>query len=1324
MTHEPPYQDHPILPGRGGLDTETDAALIDATRSPDLENIHFSKQAIEGAFGSRKLHRYLPRLAGVRSLPRPIVRVAAQARIDQVPHSVIPYVAEQQLAATDDMQIDVSFRLNGSYPYTLTGRDQTEDSVSTPPKSGKINAPAGGEFQFQPLAQRGGTDIEELIWVLGLAIIRPEGYKTASGTPDTAVDASQKDVIFPVFYWWSEADRRMKFAAANTYLVPGFDYHLSLQIGKQTTGTSAWYLTGPGGETVALGEVPVGDGATLLPLMDDISRDRKNAIYLCRPMMRDTGVWPDAPLFRGHYGVTAQAYTSNALAEDDVQINDLALPGVGANSYVHYYLRVNDPGNANDGEIRRITTYNGSNSVKIGADMPNPAAMVGATVDVIPPMECCPQDVVLSELRLWNTHLTQAQIQSLAGWRFGTDLTSAEPFKNLGGSVLGDDAKYLIGYWPLSEDGGTLLEDLGPRKNNGWMSGSVKHRSARDGTVSLDGDRVSIQMDLGEDIERHPALSFNLGEDGYRLHYRLTYQLCRDIVNRAVWAIQVLNAGTDTDTVTVQDGAGGSETFEIDDTGAVTPGNVAVDILGPPASLNAEETASRLKTAIDSAIGGTLGSHLSTEVSGSVVYVYSNDVDFPFPAIAFSETGSTFSVREAPERGYYETIHDFDNPKGTTPEPILSLRWTKVNGNRWLYFLWHNGVATYIVPVDRTFAFPVIGQRVNALFGIHKGTGSANDHRFYYFVSNGADAVQGWSETVNLATDVLPGTFAVPDSDKSRLSIGASIVGEPTMGSGQKNACLMRVWEFWVGFRPFMNLVGSPTLIRFPAIDPWTTLDRVLAPADVMPVIAADASTVALEQGSTVFSPTSGQNFSTRLDSYPTKYLLLFPGVPTLHLEEDRSQRTEVRLAAVDAMTLAVGTFASPWDRGTLASAEARVAAYLWGTDFEAATPFFRIQTALGQDVIDPETPEPGYGYEPEEINLSSIPPDGEDWALTELYQDKGALAYTSSEPGRWMVAIVPSSVGVPQELFQPAWADGLVVGVERVRGLGQLELPSGQRDIVAGVGGGLYLIDDRWVRDHPVPSATDRYSVRLRNRSPHEAELLEELLEERLRESWRNRPHYGEGIQLPDSGSIRVALPRTGAGTEFYLFKIRVKLNDVAGKRTLGSRVGMKLRTPGRDLVELQNWWWYLEDGCPVFRIDNFDDFYQVKLGSSELDLVRDNLVLGKWVEIWCEIEIDWGAVAFGTPAFYFEGRRFENTLITGTLTPDEIPTHDQPTGDWLLRSSSSWLGVYGNDDPYVTGSWANPNMVSFRYGIGGQLSKFRMESNTNSEPPVPPHI
>ncbi len=360
----------PIFPGQGGLNTGTHPTNIGDGEASAAENVTFDEASIESPGGTKKLHRDIPIATGTSFAPASIVQAAADLDNAIVPRVFIPY-HEMQDPETE-WQLDVSFRLNHRTDDCLTGADQSTNV---------INAPKGGEFQFQPLVQRGGDDVTRLQWILGLAVVNPAGGSGAA------------EFIRPVFYWWDSASGRLKFSAAFTVIRPGEDYHIQLQIGTDA-GDSRWIVNG-----VEVTQITSTDLIVALPDAGDIyDSATKRPIYIGKGVTRTTGVgrYSSAKQVAGVYNNSASGWTGTSITASP------ALPVTAADAWKGYFAR-----RVQDGVIRQVTTSSGSTLTFAASSWSGPSA--SDEFDLIPPMEACHQDCVIQEVRLWSERQYERQ---------------------------------------------------------------------------------------------------------------------------------------------------------------------------------------------------------------------------------------------------------------------------------------------------------------------------------------------------------------------------------------------------------------------------------------------------------------------------------------------------------------------------------------------------------------------------------------------------------------------------------------------------------------------------------------------------------------------------------------------------------------------------------------------------------------------------------------------------------------------------------------------------------------------------------------------------
>lgn len=515
-SREVTLQEVPILPA--GINTRLDPALLDPSQLPDAENVLFDRGGAFSVEGLERVHAFDLPVAGLLVAPTPLPRVARTFNLRTGLPGVIPY--DPGLVPSGAWQLDLSFTIRSAWDELLTGADQTEDPATG--KVGRVGAPAGGEFQFSPLAMYGGDDVTRMSWAIGLVVARPAGYG-GSGSPETGI-------IRLVFFWWEAG--RLRYSAADRHLVAGHRYHLSFQLGA-AANDSGWYLAVNDGASAQLSQLPTTDGASALPAASAIDWSVPSALYIGRPP--SAGKWPSAPLWLGRKDLVGGTYTPGV--SDTIQLASLTVAGITANSWVGYYARCTS--GADLGLIRRVSAFNGVDTITLAASFPAanaaPATWATATWDLIPPLEACPMAVSFSELRFWRTRLTLTEINRIVGYRLATDRTSQRGRENSSLPLIPSLEQQLLGYWSLSDDGGEILRDQGPSRVHGWIAGGAPHET---GSVALDGIGSAIQLDIEEPKDRPDALGFNLGRDGVRIAVRFSVQLGRDLEDNGAAAIE------------------------------------------------------------------------------------------------------------------------------------------------------------------------------------------------------------------------------------------------------------------------------------------------------------------------------------------------------------------------------------------------------------------------------------------------------------------------------------------------------------------------------------------------------------------------------------------------------------------------------------------------------------------------------------------------------------------------------------------------------------------------------------------------------------------
>lgn len=1297
----------PIFPGGGGLNTELDPVLLDAEEASDVRNVSFDRTSLRKTLGLRKLHHDRPRLAGVRFRPRPIGSVAAKLDASRCPYAILPYLEDQDVTGTE-YQIDVSFRLNAANEVTLTGESQGGTNAVRE----RFGAPEGGEFQFQPLVSRGGTDVEELSWTLGLAVVGP-GFDDAVSEVGLPTPDQEPLLVRPVFYWWDPTITvaggavrpRMRFAVADVTIVPGIDYHLTLQLGA-TEAASQWFVNG-----VAIGQRGVVaavapqtseelGGFSPLPAAATLDTTYRFPLYLARPMTRAMGVYPHARLFRGVYGLSivigdaVAPYASLLFNIGELQgrINGNVVGWSG------YYARCVEGRASNVGKIRKIASYDGIQTLTLHDAFPD-AIDVGDRFDIIPPMEASCQDVTIQELRIWSDLQTPTVILLLQGEQVFRSLRESDAPENYGARV-GARIENLVGYWHLSDDGSSFLEDRSSFANHGWFASSPAHPTSIDRSLTLDGQRTALQYSLDDEQVYQRELQYNLGLDGaYRIHGRISFQFCRDLVPRNCWRIDCdENGGTAGHTFTLDDQVNPPVVFTI-----VASGAVGSQV---NRGTNGSELAANLASVISARIvAGALGVHVfPVEAIGSSVYLCTID---PVQLLGLSSAGASFTVESGIERSVYETIFDWDNPEGEEAAPIFSLRWAHHNGARKFFIVWNTGREERFHEVAATpdnetaqSIQPHIGRIYTLFFGVQ--TEASAYHRLYVLVSDGRGSVRGWQE---LATGIpIP---SAADFRKNRISWGASVLpqtsaasfeGNPLrFGAGTHNAALLRVFEAGIALRPFIKTPfggGSVPLLGTnpPPIDRWTSLDRLVTPDDVAPRITEAASLITLTLGERQFTSTSGADWSSDVDGIPVPgYLLVVQPATLRRLRKNqeayyRPLFVHVASFSTTAGPTTTGELTEPWQGRTVEGVEVRIAAYLIYVAFD---------------------------HELQSFPLTATPEDDQDWAVTDIYPDDGVLG--SISPTYWKVALLPTSVGVPQQLYAPAWDAGLVRGCEPVLGLREFKRSDGLRRLVMAVKGSIYDVRARWVYDNPFPSEGS-YSFHFQNISAAAAGELEEVQDEILRDSRRTDPAPLEFFEVenePSGNPCRWWIPNNeaffGSEVTFWRMLCWVKLDDLSGVRTLSSRVGgLVVNVTGvsgawRDLRHQVNHWFGLADGAPFLEIRNNTSgaewTYRLELSSDTKVRIRDLVSPGRWVQLGFQVALRWGLSTIDTGSFFINGRKVTSVVAktTGSPTPQTIPA---------LPLESGRLGAYGSN---ALGTW-----LPLRYGLGGRMSRCTLDYST----------
>ena len=509
MVDSPPDKDYdilPIFPGRGGLNDEVNPTLLRDDQASALRDVEFDRSSIKSSNGWSKLHRDLPVLSGLRFLPRPINRTSVNLGAELCPFAVIPFQDRQRAGTGEDMQIDFSFRLNRS---VLTGEELTSSTASTPDLFG---APDGGEFQATPLIQRGGTDVEHLDWMIGVGVIAPEGLNTSPASADK--------LLRLFFTWYNSTKKGMSFAYADKVIQSDQTYHVTLKI--LASGSSGWFFSG----------TSVTNAGDTLPLVSGLDATHQNALYLCKPFTRSQGIHARAPIQRGNYDLTADSGTTTTLVDTAIKISSETQD----DSYNGYFIRMKSTTNVIDGEIREVTDYTESTGTLTVSDAFSAAVATGDTYDLIPRYEPCNQDVTLQELRIWNSDQSTADITDLAGRQVLTDRLRDDPDENLGVAVAAT-VKDLVGYWPLSDDGGGEIRDLSGTENHGWFSSTPIPNPGS--PVTLDGERLAIQYSLENEATFAREFQYNLGLTGrYAVHGRATFRICRDLVDNGASNVQ------------------------------------------------------------------------------------------------------------------------------------------------------------------------------------------------------------------------------------------------------------------------------------------------------------------------------------------------------------------------------------------------------------------------------------------------------------------------------------------------------------------------------------------------------------------------------------------------------------------------------------------------------------------------------------------------------------------------------------------------------------------------------------------------------------------
>jgi hypothetical protein len=1065
--------------------------------------------------------------------------------------------------------VDVSFKLNHRLGETLSGADISDTTNGT---KESINASAGGEFQYQPLVARGGSDVEPCRWSIGLLIYNPDGWDSGA-TP-------APELIRPAFLWWSRVNDLL-FAFVGDYIVrPGFTYHFTIQIDDTGGGSSDFLVNGSSISKLA--------GTSDMPELVAISSagDSKFALYIAKAIGRSTGKWDEAAFMRGLYDLTA---TGGNVGGTTITTT-ASIPASNWDS-TYYFVRSRDSNN--EGEIRRVSSIAvGAPSTITVADAFSAQWANDDTFDLIPCMEHVSQDVTIQELRIWNSFQTSAVITALLGRQILRDIRSTLPEFNQG-YLEGATEANLVGYYSLADDGGGVIEDRTTLKNHGWFSSWAGPYEA-DPSLFLDGERISVQMDLADEPALRGAWRHNLGADGeLNIHMRAVVQIARDLADNGEANIE--------------------------------------DCL-------------------------------------------------------------------------YETIFEWGDP--TQQEPLFSLRRTVHSGANKFYLVWHDGSGSNIVTIPNAISAspsvteyalgirPVSGRVYSLIAGIQRL--DAN-HRYYVMITDGSTTAKGYSNIISSPT------ISLIDFGKSRVSFGASVYGEQTKGAGLANAMLGRIWEAAWSLRPLFDQRAAPD---GPAsensempLDRWTSSDRLVPGKDVEVEISRENTVMGLTRASKAVTSPAGRNWASEYSDFPAKYMLVVAAIEERRLEEDRSPKVRPPFIHLDTLTLTAGELSDFWIERSLPEAEVRVAAYIGFCDFR--------RTLL-------KHPFP-------ELPMQSSPRDDERWALSEVWADQGVLGSAGrgvEQEVPWYLAILPSATGNPQAFYRPRWSAGLVKGREPVRGLAEYKSAVGrQRSIMALVGGSLFRVEPRWVRDHPLFGEDDgsggiyQWCLEFFDIPAHEAELTELEHTDGLRLSRRRDPWFNEGLRHPDgTGGAVVKMPASIATYDYFLFEAWVKLPDLEGKRTIASRTAVV--NSGTGLYRKTNFHFYLLDGAPVLELEDEagGDRYMITLASNDKARVRSLFepaaevwdIPGKgWSKVSVQINIT-STGAFGTDhAFLINGYVFRAARILneGTMIPSDIPD----------ECDSTLIGVFGYSQDAT-------KYADFRWSLGGRMAGFSLRRSDES--------
>lgn len=406
----------------------------------ELQGFHLNRMSAEERYGARKLNYASPRHGGVRFSP--YVRRTSSETMTRWWDGYL-WAPTRTEWTTEPKQIDFHFRVEDApfYPESyLVNATKQYAGVNGRFASVVGTRRTGGEHQFMPLISRGAREVERPWWSVGYGVVRPEGLRDAGSA------AGQPDRICPVFYWWDEAQTRLRVAACDYTLIPTKEYSITVVL----TGTPKWYVNG-----VVQAE-QTGVGLSALPSSLSVSQA---PVYFGRCFTREPNIKYDSTTgftrknaYMGKWNLTVSSVTATLIR---IQNQQLAFGGAGANAYVGYRIRVLQGTDA--GRIYTITAAaNQANDATIEFTVGAHSVTAGKIVDVIPAVEPVCADTTLQEVRFWDAEQSASTIAAAAGIKGFSDRRSPRADKFPLQWLAAANAPNLQAYWPLDDDGGNV----------------------------------------------------------------------------------------------------------------------------------------------------------------------------------------------------------------------------------------------------------------------------------------------------------------------------------------------------------------------------------------------------------------------------------------------------------------------------------------------------------------------------------------------------------------------------------------------------------------------------------------------------------------------------------------------------------------------------------------------------------------------------------------------------------------------------------------------------------------------------------------------------